>query len=98
MNKIEIIKNFLDKNTDIYSRVAGTGTLYIDYKGHKIRVSDHEESVTRLRESAEKCFYTKTADNKAFGVCDIIGDVLDYLEGNFDFDFTRELKIKLFEL
>lgn len=98
MKAVEKIKNFLDTNTDIYSKIAGTGTLYIDYNGHKIRVSDHEEAVTRLREGAEKCFYTRTADSKTFDVIDIIGDVFDYLEDNYDFDFTRELKMKLFEL
>jgi len=98
MTTIEKINNFLNENTAIESKIAGTGSLYIKYNDHKIRISDHEEAVTRLRESAEKCFYTKTADNKEFDAIDVMGDLFDYLEESYDFDFSRELQAKLFEL
>lgn len=98
MTTVEKIKRFLDDNTKIESHIAGTGSLYIYYNDSKIRISNHEEASTRLRESAEKCFYTKTADNREFEVIDVIGDIFDYLSDNYDFDFTNELKMKLFEL
>lgn len=95
MTTVEKIQKFLQEKTNIYSHIAGTGTLYIDYEGLKIRVADHEANYS-LRAEADKSFYTKTADNQTFDVLDIIGEIFDYLEEKAGFDFSRELQMTLF--
>lgn len=89
---------FLGENTNFSSKTAATGSLYIDCLGLKIRISDHEEANTRLRESAHKCFYLRTADNQTFTSADVLFDVFHYLEYEAGFVFTQELKTKLYDL
>jgi hypothetical protein len=99
MKTTEQIKSFLDANTNIESTIAGTGTLYVNYEDIVIRISDHEEANTRLRESADKFFYTRTADNKTFKASDVLYDMLDWIEQEFNVDImTNEMKGKIFEL
>lgn len=89
---------FLAENTNFYCKTAATGSLYIDCLDLKVRISDHEEANTRLRESADKCFYLRTADNQTFTASDIIFDFFHWLEYEADFDFSQDLKAKLYEL
>ena len=98
MTTIETIKNFLDLNTEFDSSIAGTGSLYIQAQDLKIRVSDHEEAVTRLRESADKCFYTRNIENRTFSAGDILFELLDWLSYEIDFDFNNDLKIKIYAI
>ena len=95
MTAIEKIEQFLNENTSFKTHIAGTGTLYIEADDLTIRVSDHEPNYSARRPQANKCFYTRTADNMKFDACDVVGDILDWLEEEIDFDFDRDLEIKL---
>lgn len=95
MNAIEKIEQFLNENTSFKTHIAGTGTLYIEADDLTIRVSDHEPNYSARRPQADKCFYTRTADNMKFDPYDVTWNILEWLEEENKLDFDRDLKIKL---
>ena len=98
MTTIESIKLFLDENTNIESKIAGTGSLYIEFNDTKIRISDHEANYSAPRAEADKSFYTRNIDNKTFSAGDILFEMMDWMDMELGFDFSNDLKVRIYEL
>lgn len=70
----------LDKR--VTARYAGTGTLYVEFQGKKIRISDHEpnHAMRRIRGEADLELYTHDLVGKEINTkYDIVEKVADFL-------------------
>ncbi|SDE79561.1 hypothetical protein [Riemerella columbipharyngis] len=78
---------------DIQVHEAGTGSLYVEYKGKKVRVADHEPNHTmkRMRGYADLEIYTKDACNTTLKTeIDVVEDIADF----FEIEITNETLLK----
>lgn len=75
------VEKLLKKLPGVDVHVAGTGTIYLSYKGKKMRISDHERnySMDKQRGTPDKSIYTQDVSGKElidkYGV---VNDVADF--------------------
>lgn len=74
------IENLLKKLDGVRVHTAGTGSIYVYYNNHKVRVSDHEPNYGAPNRHNDKCFYLKDIDGQIFDIYNVVEEVAEYLE------------------